>query len=114
MLAGYPLLASMPAQAQDFAHVSSLTNADLRRLCNADAAGPGRRSVSLTPCTSYILGAADQLSVSKAFCLSSADYASVVIKEVMAYLRQHAEAGNQPPAMTIRTALNTAFPCDAL
>lgn len=102
---------SPKAMAQDFAHVSSLSSGELRRLCNSDEEAPSRRGVSLTPCTSYILGAADQLSISKAFCLSSSDYAMLVIDKVMSHLRKHPEEGSQPPAISIRTALNQAFPC---
>lgn len=113
MAAAIYSLAAPAAQAQDYAHVSSLTNKELLRLCRSDApGGVSARSVSLTPCTTYILGVADQLSIDKKFCLSSPDYALKVINEVTGYLRKHEELGAQPPALAIRKALSEAFPCE--
>ena len=113
-MAAMLFLSGGPAvQAQDYAHVSSLTNKELLRLCRSDAPdGVSARSVSLTPCTTYILGVADQLSIDKQFCLSSPDYALKVINEVTGYLRRHEELGAQPPALAIRKALSDAFPCE--
>jgi hypothetical protein len=104
---------SPPAHAQDYAHISSLTTHELLKICAQDA--KDNASVvgfTLSPCNAYILGVADQLSMEKAFCLSSPTYAAKVVEESKRFLRAHPEYGAQPPLILIRRTLATAYPCD--
>lgn len=101
------------ADAQDYAHISSLTAQELLKICAQDAKDNASVSgFTLSPCNAYVLGVADQLSMEKAFCLSSPTYASRVVDESKRFMRAHPEYGAQPPLILIRRALAAAYPCN--
>lgn len=102
-----------PARAQDYAHISSLTAHELLKICAQDAKDNAAvTGFTLSPCNAYILGVADQLSMEKAFCLSSPTYAAKVVDESKRFLRAHPEYGAQPPLILIRRTLAAAYPCN--
>lgn len=98
----------------DYAHISSLTSAQLARICAQDVENTSNLTgISLSACNAYILGVADQLAIDRAFCLGSASYASTVVREVRQFLKMHPQRGAAPPVIVIRDALSAAFPCNA-
>ena len=121
-VAAAALASSVAGQAQpqsgaaqpklEYAHISSLTAAQLSRICEKDDSENSRAGVALSACNAYILGVADQQAIDRVFCLDSPSYATKVITEVRQYLRQHPGRGEAPPVSVIRDALAAAFPCD--
>jgi len=101
------------ALTQDYAQISSLTAAELNRICARDDDDwqPAEGGFALSPCTGYILGVADQLSAMRMICFTGSSYASGVVTAVQRYLRRHAEQGDTPPVVAIRSALTEAYPC---
>lgn len=111
VMAAAPTRAATPAP--DYAHISSLTVAQLARICAQDADSSSlANGVSLSACNAYILGVADQLAIDRKFCLGSASYAARVVTEVRRFLKFHPERGAAPPVAVIKDALEAAFPCD--
>ncbi|MEZ5655540.1 MAG: Rap1a/Tai family immunity protein [Sphingobium sp.] len=100
------------ALTQDYAQISSLTAAELNRICARDGEWqPAEGGFALSPCTGYILGVADQLSAMGMICFTGSSYASGVVTAVQRYLRRHTEQGDAPPVVAIRSALTEAYPC---
>jgi hypothetical protein len=98
------------AYAQESAvpvRLSALTTAVLVNTCNGSSAN----MLGFDGCTGYILGVADQLSISGAICPGEGPATLQFSAVARKFLTDHPEKWDQHPAALVREALAAAFPC---
>ena len=99
-------LAAPTHPADKYVSLSTVNGAMMAQECAKD------RGMSLDSCTSYILGVADTLQMSRITCRPVSDAATLqTVTIARRYIRDHPEKWGWHPSALIREALVKAFPC---
>jgi len=92
--------------ADRYISLSALTGGTLAAECEHD------RGLQMDMCTSYILGVADALQISRKTCRPQSDAATLqTVTIVRRYIKAHPEKWSMSPVLLVQEPLIAAFPC---
>jgi hypothetical protein len=100
------LTSAAHAQTSPVVRLSALTTGVLVNTCNGSSAN----MLSFDGCTGYILGIADQLSLSGAICPREGPATLQFSAVARKFLTDHPEKWDKHPAALVTEALAAAFP----